>query len=136
MKLIDLKYDTEIEYLPTDDIISLQKEIQKLSDKDIQPAVNVLEKYYGLQVEHNLIRNIFLTNIMLAHETLTGGISDTSQRDILAHVLLKFINIDMHWVTFGDSEVYARKFHTVLKEKCNSYGISMIDKSTLKSYTV
>lgn len=134
MKLTDLNYDTEIDYLPTDDIISLQKEIQKLSDNDIQPAVDVFKKYYGLLVEPSLIRNIFLNNILLAYETITGGISDTCQRDILVHVFLKFINIDMHWVTFGDTEEYACKFHKELKEKCNSYGISMVNKSTLKSY--
>lgn len=134
MKLTDLKYDTEIHDLPINDIISLQKNVQLLTEQDMQPAIDVLNKYYGLQVNEAIVRNIFLSNLKLAYETITGGISDTCQRDILAHALLKYMGIDMYWPTYGDSEEYSRKFHKTLKEHCDIIGIDYTNKQLLKSY--
>lgn len=134
MKLIDLKYDTDIEELPCADIISLQNNVQLLTEQDIQPAIDVLSEYYGLHVSDAIIRNIFLTHLKLAYETITGGISDTCQRDILVYALLQFIGINMYWPTYGDSEEYSRKFHTLLKETCDNMGIEFVNKQLLKSY--
>lgn len=100
---------------------SLKQEIMKWSDNHFMVAYDVLQSY-GMKVPQAIVKEIALSDLVIAFEIYTGGVRDTCQSSILANSVLRKINMSS-WPTYGDGEKAYENFIETLKIEAPKFGI-------------
>lgn len=110
-----------IDNLKHEEIKLLKQEIMKWSDNQFMVAYDVLQSY-GMKVPQAIIKEIALSDLVIAFEIYTGGVRDTCQSSILVNSVLREINMSS-WPTYGDGEKAYEDFIAKLKVEAPKFGI-------------
>lgn len=102
-------YEMTAENLSMAEATLLKVLVSTGTEEQLAPAIDVLSDYYGIEIPRNVLVELLQANLDLAMETFTGGISDTCQRELLAHALLRKIGAP-EWPCYGDSKEAYNKF--------------------------
>ena len=95
------------------------------TEEQLQPAVNVLSDYYGIEIPREVLVDLLQANLDLAMETFTHGISDTCQREILVLTLLRKIGAP-EWPCYADGDGAFKTFIATLPSYLEKVGGKMV----------
>ena len=91
------------------------------TEEQLKPAMDVLEDYYGITIPREVLVELLQSNLDLAMETFTHGISDTCQRELLIGALLRKIG-SRDWPCYGDGKMAYEKFMEILPSQLEKVG--------------
>lgn len=108
--------------LTDENIKDLKSEIDSWTEKELQSGINVLNDYYGLKVPVTLLKELLKSDIIIAYEVYSGGVSDTDQRSQLCELILYYLKLP-HYPLYVDSDAYKANFKKLLIEAALNHSI-------------
>ena len=113
----------KLECLNLEETLSLQKEVQSWDSKRLYPAVRTLSKYYHTTLPEQFLKDVLCTDLDIAYEVYSNGVSDTSQREILIDMVMKKIGVPS-WPLNCQNQVYVDDFFEKFRKKGKAAGIT------------
>lgn len=104
----------------------LKSQISMAEDSQLKSAYDVLGNYYGITVPRDFLIEVMYGDLDLAMEIMTGGVSDTCQREILIDRITKKL-INKPWPIYGDGDKAYEEFIKELKVAIHRIGGKMED---------
>lgn len=108
------------------EIQELQDTVMNWTEESFKETHRVLAKYYRIQVPVELLKQVLIKNLDLAHEVYSDSVGDTFARSGLAYCILKEVGITKEWPGFSDKEEYLQEFHLELLTKAVPKGIVLL----------
>lgn len=105
---------------------SIRSEAGSWPDSMFNETHRILNKYYKIDVDNDMLREIASNDGVLAKEIRDDSIGDTYARDLLIDALLAKLNIEA-WPCNGDSKLYKEEFKVKLYKAATEGLLKILD---------
>ena len=114
------------EDLEQQEAAALVADIQTWGDEKFASANDQLHDWFGLEVPTSLLKEVAMSDLDLAEEIYSGGVSDTCQREILIDAVLKKMGL-RNWPINIEGERVAKDFLNQLHTVAPTFGVKIVE---------